>query len=44
MVMQQCWFGRPSSRLDSMRVKKTLAKLIEKYSAIETEQQGHISQ
>lgn len=35
--MKECWSSRVNTRLESMRAKKTLAKLIEQYSATETE-------
>lgn len=38
-TMRECWHGNPHARLPSLRVKKTLAKLIEQYSTTETEKQ-----
>jgi len=37
--MKECWSSRVNTRLESMRAKKTLAKLIEQYSATETDRQ-----
>ncbi|XP_060843632.1 uncharacterized protein LOC132923711 [Rhopalosiphum padi] len=39
LTMRECWHGNPHARLPSLRVKKTLAKLIEQYSTTETEKQ-----
>ncbi|KAF0760416.1 Receptor protein serine/threonine kinase, partial [Aphis craccivora] len=39
VTMRECWHSNPHARLPSLRVKKTLAKLIEQYSTTETEKQ-----
>lgn len=30
--MRECWHGNPNVRLPALRIKKTLAKLLDQYS------------
>lgn len=33
-TMRECWHSNPNARLTTLRVKKTLAKLIDQYAVI----------
>lgn len=38
-TMRECWHGNPNARLPSLRVKKTLAKLMDQCANVELKQQ-----
>lgn len=43
VTMRECWHGNPNARLPALRVKKTLARLIDQCAIVdETEQRRQL--